>query len=73
MWQHLRKKQSCGHCGTRRDEWVGPDGGRLDTYTAEARLCHGCRAISVAREGLGEKPPAGAQIVLTKGGARGKT
>jgi hypothetical protein len=64
MWWQFRQRQTCGGCGTRPDEWVGPDGARLDAYKATATLCHGCRAISNARDGLGENAPAGVHIVL---------
>lgn len=66
MWQHARERATCGSCGTRPDEWVGPDGPRLDAYEAHERLCHGCRALSHKRDQQGENPPAGLQIVLRR-------
>jgi predicted Fe-S protein YdhL (DUF1289 family) len=66
MWWQLRQRQVCAGCGTRRDEWVTPDGPRLDAYTAEPQVCHGCRAISAERDRIGENAPAGIQIVLKK-------
>lgn len=75
MWWHLRERQTCGGCGTRREEWVGSDGARLDAYIAEAQLCHGCRAISAERDRIGENAPAGVQIILKpkpRGGTGGQ-
>lgn len=74
MWWQLRERQTCGSCGTRREEWVGPDGPHLDAFTAEARICHGCRAISAEQDRVGENPPAGIKFVLKpkpKGGTDG--
>lgn len=67
----MRKRQTCPGCGTRPDEWDPQEGGGLDAYTAEAHLCHGCRAIEVQRE-ANEGGPAGVQIMLKRGagGAR---
>lgn len=73
MWQYARERATCGSCGTRPDEWVGPDGPRLDAYEPVAQLCHGCRAISHKREQQGEKPPAGLQIVLKRPKPKGGT
>jgi hypothetical protein len=74
MWWQVRARQTCGECGTRRDEWVGPGGANLDAYKAVAQLCYGCRAISAARDEVGKDAPAGIQYVLKpkpKGGAAG--
>lgn len=67
MWWQLRQRQTCSGCGTRQEEWIGPDGKpRLDAFKVVAQLCHGCRAISHERERQGDKPPAGLRFVLKK-------
>lgn len=73
MWWMVRERQTCSGCGTRREEWIGPDDKpHLDAYEAKAQLCYGCRAISAEQERQGETPPAGLQIVLKPKGDRGE-
>jgi hypothetical protein len=75
MWWQLRERQTCGTCGTRREEWVSADGAHLDAYKAEGQLCHGCRAIDAERSRVGKDAPAGVQFVLKpkpKGGTDGR-
>ncbi|GAA5048161.1 hypothetical protein HNP84_000231 [Thermocatellispora tengchongensis] len=62
IWQHVRERQTCGGCGTRRAEWDPAQGGRADAYTPKAEQCPGCARIEVLSKGLPEG--AGHRIVL---------
>ena len=42
IWQYLREKQTCPHCGTRPEEWDPDAGGRRDAYVAALTECEGC-------------------------------
>lgn len=43
IWQFLRDRQACPHCGTRGEEWVDPVTGRpREAYVAEFDECPGC-------------------------------
>ena len=42
LWQYLRERQTCSHCGTRSEEWDTEAGGRRDAYVAVLMDCQGC-------------------------------
>ncbi|MGH3427348.1 MAG: hypothetical protein ACRDQZ_07230 [Mycobacteriales bacterium] len=42
IWQYLRERQTCPHCGTRPEEWDPDAGGRRDAYAATLLDCQGC-------------------------------
>jgi len=42
IWQYLRERQACPHCGTRSEEWDPDAGGRRDAYVATLMECEGC-------------------------------
>ncbi|MGH3097892.1 MAG: hypothetical protein ACRDMV_18070 [Streptosporangiales bacterium] len=64
IWWHIRQREACPSCGTRRDEWDPKKGGRTDAYVASARRCHGCEAVAKHREQLPDGIGHGVQIVL---------
>lgn len=50
IWLHLRDKETCRSCGTRRSEWDPEHGGDLHAYTAERGHCKGCAELQVLRD-----------------------
>lgn len=42
VWQYIRARQTCGGCGTRRDEWDPAKGGHPAAYIAHTERCEGC-------------------------------
>jgi hypothetical protein len=68
IWSLLRERQACQGCGTRPDEWEGD----LDAYKAETQMCHGCRAVSIARE-QNKDAPAGVHVTLRRRGDGGQS
>lgn len=64
IWWHVRQKESCPSCGTRRDEWNPDKGGHERAYVATARRCRGCAAIANHQAELPEGIGPGVQIVL---------
>jgi hypothetical protein len=48
----------CGHCGTRRSDWLTDDGRQLvePAYVAEIVDCPGCRRLAEARDSDEAKP-----------------
>lgn len=54
IWQHVRERERCGSCGTRRAEWLESAGGRRDAYEAVLDRCPGCERVDHFRAGLDE-------------------
>lgn len=46
---HLRRKETCGGCGTRRSEWDPAMGGGPGAYTAVRGHCPGCAEVERLR------------------------
>lgn len=42
IWQFLRERKACPHCGTRSEEWYDDDGNRKRAYVPELIECEGC-------------------------------
>jgi hypothetical protein len=42
IWQFLRERQTCPHCGTRDEEWLDDTGKRKQAYIAHLIECEGC-------------------------------
>lgn len=42
IWQFLRERKPCPHCGTSSEEWYDEDGNRKQAYVAELVECEGC-------------------------------
>jgi hypothetical protein len=63
IWSYAQERATCPGCGTREDEWLGPDGKPVDAYQAHKRLCRGCRALDHAHD---DKEPAGTQWSLRR-------
>lgn len=64
IWWHVRQREACPSCGTRRDEWDPEKGGREDAYVAAARRCKGCEAIGKRKRAVPDGVGDGVQVVL---------
>lgn len=64
IWWHVRSREACGSCGTRRDEWNPDQGGHERAYVAAARRCKGCEAIEKHKRELPDGLGHGIQIIL---------
>lgn len=67
IWHLRRKKEACGECGTRPDEWNEAKGGHRHAYVAEIRNCRGCevrKAGEAALDSARKKYPKGAYVTL---------
>jgi hypothetical protein len=42
IWQYLRERNECPHCGTRAEEWDDDTGQRRQAYVPELIECEGC-------------------------------
>jgi hypothetical protein len=42
IWQFLRDRSTCPHCGTRPEEWDPDVGGHRGAYVADLAECEGC-------------------------------
>lgn len=47
---HLRRRETCGKCGTRRSEWDPDKGGDRHAYTAARGHCPGCASVEALRK-----------------------
>lgn len=50
IWLHLREKETCRSCGTRRSEWDPDSGGDMHAYSPALGHCKGCAAVHQFRE-----------------------
>ncbi|WP_405149429.1 hypothetical protein OG589_14495 [Sphaerisporangium sp. NBC_01403] len=68
IWQHIRKRQACGSCGTRPEEWDETRGGDRNAYIAEPERCRGCEVKQAGEEALASDKDRGrgARIVLIR-------
>lgn len=59
------QRETCPDCGTRGDDWQGPDG-RPDAQAlvAEETVCLGCRAIRKAGHQIDSEDADGVRIRL---------
>jgi len=42
IWEYLRERNECPHCGTRSEEWYDDAGAYRRVYVAELVECEGC-------------------------------
>ena len=58
-----RQKDVCSSCGTRRNDWLAPDGKPRTPPPFEAitTICYGCQESERLHEELGDMP-AGTQV-----------
>lgn len=54
VWD-LRRRQSCGSCGTHPDAWDPARGGHDHAFVAEVRGCRGCETVASAQQQLPEE------------------
>lgn len=68
IWQFLRDRSTCPHCGTRPEEWDPDAGGNRAAYVADLTECEGCvvrlRGEAEAEQEL--RDFRGARIVLVR-------
>lgn len=50
IWQYIRERQTCSHCGTRPDEWDPDKGGSRNAYVGTIHRCQGCVVIERTEE-----------------------
>lgn len=65
-WHHIWKRQECGGCGTRAEEWDETRGGHRHAYIAEPRRCRGCEVKAGAQKSVTPDDGEGVHIVLLK-------
>lgn len=63
----MRRRQACGSCGTRPDEWNPDLGGSNTAYVAEIRSCRGCEVSAGAQAQITEQHGKGAYVALVGG------
>lgn len=54
--RHIRKKSTCGTCGTRPEEWDPERGGDRHAYSGALGHCRGCQEIESQREQMKSGP-----------------
>lgn len=66
LWHHIWRRQECGACSTREEEWDEARGGHRHAYVAEPRRCRGCEVKDAARSSLDGTEGRGVRIVLIR-------
>ena len=66
IWHWVWKRQECGTCGTRPDEWDESRGGHRHAYAAEPRRCRGCEVREAAQEAVTAEDGRGVYITLIR-------
>lgn len=67
IWWHVRQREACPGCGTRRAEWDEQRGGDRFAYTARKTRCRGCQVAQQEEKTLDPKKDGlGVRVVLEK-------
>ncbi|HEY9375045.1 hypothetical protein [Streptomyces sp.] len=66
IWHWIWKRQECGTCGTREEEWDESRGGHRWAYVAEKRRCRGCEVREAAEETRTAEDGRGVHIVMIR-------
>lgn len=68
---HLRRRETCGKCGTRRSEWNPEKGGDPHAYTAARGHCPGCAEVHRLQQDVNSGPDIPGTYVTLMRNSRG--
>lgn len=64
--QYIRRRQACGSCGTRPEEWDETRGGDRNAYIADLHQCRGCEVTQAAEAAMTGDEGRGVRVVLKR-------